>query len=169
MSGGREPTDDDAETVVFELRNVRPKRSTERGIASGTAARTTLPSSPRSKSPTERRRQAIARRAVERSVPREVSPLRDRSEPIRVISMKTPAELAGDKQATLAVKQHMVKLRAQSPTATPAQPTGNLAPRRGRGSKQVRARKLRDYVMWGSTVILLGGVVTLAIWLIARR
>lgn len=172
MSDDPQPSDDDSKTAVFELRNPRPKRPTERGITGGTSAsssRNTIVLSPRAKSPTERRRQAIASAGVDHAAPVPVRASRDRSEPIQVISMKTPAEFA-DQRAGLAVKQHIVKLQARPPAASiPPQPMGNLAPPRARGSKQVRARKIREYVMWGSTVVVLGCAVTFAIWWIARH
>lgn len=94
-------------------------------------------------------------------------PQRDRSEPIRVISMKTPQ--ASPARRAIKTKAHKVKLRAMSDLdggrLTP--PRGHLAP--PRDAKQARARRTRDLVIWSCAVIVIGSIVMIAVWLIARR
>jgi hypothetical protein len=146
----RPPTDDDTQTSVYDSQNLRSKKPTARGT----------PPAPRARTPTARRREAL-----EQATPTEIQPRFDRSEPIRVISMKTPADLEPKAQAKLPV----VKLRALS-DVTQSQPglaLGRLAP--PRDPKEVRARRLRDYVIWGSVVVMLTCIVMLAIWFLARR
>ncbi len=95
------------------------------------------------------------------------SKLRAQPEPLRMISMKTPAELAAENQAR-EVNRHQVKLRPLSElgsSLTP--PRGNLAP--PRDPRVVRARRLRDLVIWGSAVVIVGCVVMLGVWFLAHR
>ncbi len=94
------------------------------------------------------------------------SPPRDRSEPMRVISMKTPADLGSEDRAQRVLP--VVQLRAISNAhQTPARGMGNLAP--PRDPREVRSRRVRDNVIWGSLAVILASVVTLAIWFLARR
>ncbi len=93
-------------------------------------------------------------------------PPHDRSEPMRVISMKTPADLEKAEKAQRVLP--VVKLRAISEIhQTPARGMGNLAP--PRDPREVRSRRLRDNVIWGSVAVILASIVTLAIWFLARR
>jgi len=87
------------------------------------------------------------------------------AEPLRVISMKTPADLEAEKaQRVLPV----VKLRAISEVhRTPPRGMGNLAP--PRDPTEARSRRVRDHVIWGSVAVILASIVTLAIWFLARR
>ena len=105
------------------------------------------------------------RRAVELTTPTQIDG--PPSQPIRVISMKTPAELAAEKRAQLA-KNHIVQIRAISEVSRHDTPTnlGRLAPPRDPAG--ARARRLRELVIWGSAVLLVASVVTLGVWLIAR-
>jgi hypothetical protein len=116
-------------------------------------------------------KEAQRRRAIELATPTEITPPRDRSEPIRIISMKTPAELAAEQQAAQTPHVQRPKLRPLSEVSQQnARVTGDLgrlAP--PRDAKGVRARKLRDFVVWGSLVIVVGCVVMLAVWFLARR
>jgi hypothetical protein len=146
----RSPTDDD-ETGIFD--GQRAKRSTARGM--GNRA--------------ESLKEAQSRRAVELATPTEITPARDRSEPIVVISMKTPGEVQPDEpHPTPQVPRP--KLRALSEVSQ-SQPgnlsLGRLAP--PRDAKEVRGRRLRDGLIWGSLVIIVGCIVMLAVWFLARR
>jgi hypothetical protein len=63
-----------------------------------------------------------------------------------------------------------VKLRAISELATshtPQQQLGYLAP--PRDPNEVRARRRRDFVVWGSICVILACVFALGIWFIAKR
>lgn len=147
----RPPTDEDTETAVFDGQGLRPKRPTARGVGGNRA---------------ESLKEAQRRRAVELATPTEITGPYDRSEPIRVISMKTPEEIAPDvKHPTPHVKRP--KLRSlSSVTPTTGARMGHLAP--PRDPKGVRARKLRDVVVWGSVVIIVGCAVMLGVWFLAR-
>ncbi len=86
-----------------------------------------------------------------------------RSEPIRVMSMKTPAP-AEDKQAR-PVRE--VRMRAMADVhQTPPRGMGFLAP--PRDPKQARSRRWRDNVIWGSVAVIVAAVVMLAVWFLAR-
>ncbi len=134
----------------------RAKAATQRGHdgASGPAPR---PSNPR----------ALPLAAPHPSVIQPaVQPPRDRSEPMRVISMKTPADLDNEEKAQRVLP--VVKLRAISEIhQAPTRGMGNLAP--PRDPREVRSRRLRDNVIWGALAVILASVVTLAIWFLARR
>lgn len=89
------------------------------------------------------------------------------SEPIRVISMKTPGVDAAQRQAQEA-KAHVVKLRAISELSGPGiqLPLGNLAP--PRDPKEAAKRRARDYVILGLGVVIVGCLVMAAVLLLAR-
>jgi hypothetical protein len=93
----------------------------------------------------------------------------ERSEPIRVISLKAPGEVSEER---LPVKQHQPRLRRLSEVApqrqrvaTPPGGFGYLAP--PRDPREARTRRWRDYVLWGSVVVILAGAVMLAVWFLA--
>jgi hypothetical protein len=93
---------------------------------------------------------------------------RDRSEPMRVISMKTPADLDAEEKEKAQRVLPVVKLRAISDLHhTPPRGMGNLAP--PRDPREARSRRVRDNVIWGSLAVILASIVTLAIWFLARR
>lgn len=100
-------------------------------------------------------------------------PEQTRSEPIRVISMKAPGEARGDaSEPSQPVKQHQPRLRPLSEVSqqrraalTPPAGLGYLAP--PRDPKEARTRRQREYVIWGSVVVMLAGVVMLAVWFLA--
>jgi len=88
------------------------------------------------------------------------------SEPMRVISMKTPADLDAEEKAQRVLP--VVKLRALSDVhQTPPRGMGNLAP--PRDPREARSRRVRDNIIWGSVAVILASFVTLAIWFLARR
>ncbi|HSK01378.1 MAG TPA: hypothetical protein VK932_09060 [Kofleriaceae bacterium] len=90
------------------------------------------------------------------------------SQPIRVISLKAPGEASEDR---LPLKQHRPRLRRLSEVAqrarvaTPPGGLGYLAP--PRDPREARTRRLRDYVLWGSVVVILASGVTIAVWFLA--
>jgi hypothetical protein len=148
--------EDELPTSVFDSKRLRPAKPTQRGHDSGADE-------------AEQRRL----RAIELATPTALSAppappaSTATSEPLRVISMKTPAELAAEKHV-IAANKHQVRLRALgevSPNRTP--PMGYLAP--PRDPREVRARRIRDYVIWGCAVVVVGCVVMLGVWFLARR
>lgn len=91
------------------------------------------------------------------------------AEPIRVVSMKTPAELAAekphDKQAQRELpKVHIRPMRAQ--TQPGPHELGTVAP--PRDPKAARERQAWSLVFWASIVVIIASLVALAVWLIAR-
>jgi hypothetical protein len=90
--------------------------------------------------------------------------------PIRVISLKTPAEIEAEEKQKLRARDHKVSIRPLSEIRkqhdTPAGGFGHLAP--PRDPKEVRARRLRDHVIWGSLVVILACAVMLGVWFLAR-
>lgn len=160
MSARSRPPTDEHKTSIYDSRSGTPraKAQTRRGHESS----------------------AIAVPEVECATPTQIDPLpHNRSEPLRVISMKTPADLvaarnegrpAPEERQARQAREHRPQLRALSEVmqrhdAPPGQ-MGYLAP--PRDPSEVRARKLRDVVIWGSVVVMLGCVVTLAVWFLAR-
>jgi hypothetical protein len=92
-----------------------------------------------------------------------------RSEPIQVMSMKTPADAAGAMPSeTPVVKRPKLRAISEITPLPHAQPRnlGYLAP--PRDPAEVRSRRVRDLVMWSSVVVILACAVALAIWFIAR-
>lgn len=63
---------------------------------------------------------------------------------------------------------HQVQMRPLSDLSkkTPAQGMGRLAP--PLDPNRARTRKTQDVMIWGSVVVIIGSIVTLVIWLIAR-
>jgi hypothetical protein len=93
----------------------------------------------------------------------------DRSEPIRVFSMKgrdDPSPRRGQHQAPQQVQLRSLAEVSRRRYRTPAG-LGNLAP--PRDARQARARRVRDYVAWTCIALAGGGGIALAIWLIAGR
>lgn len=92
------------------------------------------------------------------------------SQPLQVISMKTPVDHAAARAPEPPAKVHRVEIRDLSTLrnhrATPPQGLGNLAP--PRDERQARARKRQDLVLWGSIAVIVGSFVTLGIWFLAR-
>jgi hypothetical protein len=93
----------------------------------------------------------------------------ERSEPIRVISMKEQTVAAQRRNDDARVPLH-VQLRSLAEVAgrndTPVS-LGRLAP--PRDPRQARARRRRDNMIWACVAIALGGGISLAIWLVAGR
>jgi len=111
---------------------------------------------------------ASAPTPVEAAMPVEQAPPGERSEPIRVISMKNraPSEPRVDEPR---VPLH-VQLRSMAELAGThgrAAGLGHLAP--PRDPQQARKRRQRDNVVWACAAILLACVISLGIWFIAGR
>jgi len=88
------------------------------------------------------------------------------SEPLRVVSMKTPAPTNAPRPEPVR-ELPAVQLRALSDLRrTPPVGLGRLAP--PRDPAEVRSRRLRDLVTWGSVVVIVACGVTLLIWFVAR-
>jgi hypothetical protein len=149
----RKPTDDQQPTAIYDSK--RPQKPTKRGVAKhGDDDETTVRSEPP--------------QAVEIGTPTEV--VQAKSEPIRVVSMKTPGELAAERRGAPA-KEHQMKIRPLSDVRrahdTPAGGFGTLAP--PRDPKQVAVRKLRDFVIWGCAVVIVACGVMLGVWFLAKH
>jgi len=107
-------------------------------------------------------------RSVEQATPTEVTARAERSEPIRVISMKDasgPRKPRTDERR--AVKVQLRSIAEARRHDTPPAGLGNLAP--PRDPKKARNRRLIDNVIWGCVAIMLACVIMLAIWLVAGR
>jgi len=154
MARQRPPTDEQ-KTSIFDSKNLkRSKNPTKKGFESGEIA--------------------IPRDTLEIGTPTEIDPpRRDRSEPIRVISMKTPAEIAADKKQQkklVEAKKHKAEIRqladVRAKTAPPIA-MGNLAPPVDHSARRVR--KLRDWLIWGSVLVIISCAVMMAVWFLAGR
>jgi len=106
---------------------------------------------------------------AEPAAPTELRQRLERSEPIRVTSMKDHAEAARPRNDDARVPLH-VQLRSMAEVAgrndTPVK-LGNLAP--PRDPRQARARRVRDNVVWACVAVVLACAISLAIWLVAGR
>ena len=90
--------------------------------------------------------------------------MRAPSQPIQAISHKTDAAPRPSAERR-AVPQ--VQIRSMAEVAkTPAQGLGHLAP--PHDPNRARTRKAQDVLIYGSIVVIIGSIVTLVIWLIAR-
>jgi hypothetical protein len=84
---------------------------------------------------------------------------------IQAISHKTPGNAPRPAYDQRAVPQ--VQIRPMSDLSkTPAGGVGRLAP--PYDPNRARTRKAQDVMIWGSIVVIIGSIVTLVIWLIAR-
>jgi hypothetical protein len=150
MTRRRPPTDEQKTSIYDSGQRARGKKETRKGFESG---------------------------EIELPTPTEIDPVgaaptsspREKSEPIRVISMKTPAQIAAEKQK-VDKKKHQVEIRALSDVArqnTPPRGMGNLAP--PVDYRQRRQRRLRDWLIWGSVLVIISCVVMLGVWFLAGR
>ncbi|HMG52181.1 MAG TPA: hypothetical protein VK601_01840 [Kofleriaceae bacterium] len=107
-------------------------------------------------------------RPVEQGTPTELVARPERSEPIRVFSMKDRTEAARPHSDEPRAPLH-VQLRAMADVAglrdTPA--FGHLAP--PRDPRQARNRRRRANVAWAGVAVVLACGISLVIWLIAGR
>jgi hypothetical protein len=151
MTRKRAPTDE-LLTDIYESKDLKPraKKSTEKGHETGDTR--VDPPRPPPLPP----------------VPEAAPPAQPT--PIRVISLKTPAEIEAEEKRKLQAKHHKVAIRSLSEVRrqrdTPPGGFGNLAP--PRDPKEARSRQLRDHVIWGSLVIILASAVMLGVWFLAR-
>ncbi len=92
-----------------------------------------------------------------------------RSEPIRVISMKTPGEAETRKRAADAAAP-AVKLRPMSDVSGVIAPPslGTLAPPRDVQQQARGRRQTGQLVIWVSAVVVIGAVVMAVVFLLAR-
>jgi hypothetical protein len=145
MARQRPPTDELKTAIYDSQQRARAKSPTKKGFESG---QHTLP---------------------EIGTPTQIDPPRkERSEPIRVISMKKPDPAAKPKGEA---KQHNVAFRAMSDVggqkSTPPRGMGYLAP--PVNQKERNVRKLRDWLIWGSVLVIISCIVMLAVWFLAGR
>jgi hypothetical protein len=146
VSARKRPSTEEQKTSIYDSNaGKRAKSETRKGFESGQ-----VPTIPDIGTPTQ------------------IDPPRERSEPIRVISMKSPAEIAADKKQA---KQHKVQIRALSDVRpqhqTPPRGMGYLAP--PADPKERKVRKVRDWLIWGSVLVIIACVVMLAVWFLATR
>jgi hypothetical protein len=109
--------------------------------------------------------------ALDVATPTSLAARPERSEPIRMISMK---DQAGAGQPRITGEQPRVPLHVQLRTMAevaglhdPPSGLGRLAP--PRDPRQARTRRRRDNLVWACVAIGLAGGISLAIWLIAGR
>lgn len=141
MARKRPPTDELA-TEIFEGppgQRTRVDKPTKRGYPSG---------------------------SVEVGTPTDMDPpaAQEPSAPIRIISMKDAAE-----RKKRSVREHKPQIRLLSEvskSATPPRGMGFLAP--PADPKERNVRKLRDWLIWGSVLVIISCVVMLAVWFLAR-
>ena len=108
-------------------------------------------------------------RAVEQGTPTELVARPERSEPIRVFSMKDQTEAARPHRDEPRAPLH-VQLRAMADVAGLCEPQaglGRLAP--PRDPRQARQRRRRANVAWAGVAVVLACGISLVIWLIAGR
>lgn len=155
MARRRAPTDEQRTEIYDSTQRARANRPTKKGFESGEIAIPTKPDKGQT---------------LEIGTPTEIDPPRkERSEPIRVISMKTPAEIAAENKAKRAAKQHKPEIRALADVvgqrSTPPRGMGNLAP--PADPKERNVRKLRDWLIWGSILVIISCAVMLGVWFLA--
>jgi hypothetical protein len=168
-----DPDIDDEETSIFEG-DKRPKKHTERGHEQSMPVRGETAAQRQYR--LEREKEEFRRRALELATPTAITPEapvpevvpKVGSDPIRVISMKTPAAPPHVNAAIPQPPPRAVKLRSISEVSGPAIqiPLGNLAPPRDPG--EAVKRRARDYLIVALAVLIVGGLVMLGVVLLAR-
>ena len=106
--------------------------------------------------------------AAEQATPTELTARPERSEPLRVISMKDQAE--GEPRAPAEPRMPLhVQLRAMAEVAGvhEAAGLGRLAP--PHDPRQARRRRRRANLAWAGVAVVLAAGISIAIWLIAGR
>lgn len=167
------PPTDELLTDIYESKDLQPRRAkpaTNKGVPRGPGAKDSAKDS--DERPTKLDLPSSTATVPEAAaVPAPVA--QHKSEPIRVISMKTPAEIAAERKATDAVAKarvHKAEIRALSDVIkrrdTPPGGIGYIAP--PRDPKDVRSRRVREYVIYGSAVVIVSSIVMLAVWFLAR-
>jgi hypothetical protein len=94
---------------------------------------------------------------------------KEASSPIKAISMKTPGQdkIGADAyRAEPEVKKPKLRAMSEVHRAPKQQNLGYLAP--PRDPAEVRARRVQDYVLWGSISVIVASIVALVIWFVAR-
>jgi hypothetical protein len=162
------PPTDQQKTAIYD-----PERDQRRGpVEIGTPTEVTPPTQEQAASAGGASYEMIAtaeRPASAGGASYEMIATAERSEPIRVISMKAPAEASEERRP---VQQHQPRLRRLSEVspqrqraATPPGGLGYLAP--PRDPREVRTRRRREYLIWGSAVVILAVAVMLGVWFLA--
>jgi hypothetical protein len=150
----RQPSDDESKTEIFD--SSRSKRATQKqGDVTGVTK-------------VERRKAPTQQPKPEQPIPHSQPPAaRDRSEPIRVISMKAATEepVKAARPMPKVQIRSMADVSNRKATAPPIA-MGYLAP--PRDPKESRSRRRVDNVMWACFAVILACGVTLAIWFLAR-
>ena len=108
------------------------------------------------------------RRPIDQGTPTELTARPERSEPIRVISMKERTDASQPRAAAPRAPLH-VQLRSMAEVAGLHEPRalGRLAP--PRDPRQARARRRRANLAWACVAIALASGISFAIWLLAGR
>lgn len=89
------------------------------------------------------------------------------SAPIQAISMKSPSEPAAAQGSPGTPMLARPKLRAMSEiTPVKQQNLGHVAP--PYDPEAARARKVREYVIWGCVAVILASAIALVVWFVAR-
>jgi hypothetical protein len=114
--------------------------------------------------------QSPAQPPIDQATPTELTARPERSEPLRVISMKDrTGDDARPRNAEHRVPLH-VQLRSMAEVAglrDPRNALGRLAP--PHDPRRARRRRQRDNAMWACVAIVLACGISLGIWLIAGR
>lgn len=111
--------------------------------------------------------QAMANR--EASAPVRAISMKEAARPIQAISMKTPGAPGGPGEPNPPTPMlPRPKLRAVSEVAPAHAPQnlGHVAP--PYDPEEARARKVREYVIWGCVAVMLASVIALVVWFAAR-
>jgi hypothetical protein len=106
---------------------------------------------------------------VEQATPTELTARPERSEPLRMISMKAQAEAGAARPVAEPRVPLHVQLRTMAEVAGVHEPAGlgRLAP--PRDPRQARTRHRRANLAWACIAVVLAGGIALSIWLIAGR
>ncbi|HEY5938217.1 MAG TPA: hypothetical protein VIU61_26380 [Kofleriaceae bacterium] len=163
---------EEVDTAIFDdERRARARSPTLRGSAAVDEERTDVdPEKQDNAQDNAKTRIAVPRskRQTKRGSKASPVPVKpERSEPLPIISMKDALSASAEKRAA---KEHRVQLRPLSEVRraeTQPQNLGFLAP--PRDPKAVRIRRFHDLVMWGSVVVIVGCLVMLAVWFLARN
>lgn len=162
------PPIDDAKTMLESALAPAgpPPGSSGESFENDVTDETPRPSVPAAEAPTPTT--VDSRRSIEQGTPTEITAPAERSEPIRVFSMK---DQTGPRKPRIDERRAVqVQLRSMAEVSrrhdTPVG-LGHLAP--PRDAKQARNRRLIDNVMWGGVAIILACGIMLAIWFVAGR